>query len=67
MSRRSKRIRPADEARSYVLSSGDKPVFVERFIGSNKVWDNIFHVHSHYLTLHTLRNNAYICSCKMVN
>ncbi len=36
MSRRSKRIRPADEARSYVLSSGDKPVFVERFIDSNK-------------------------------
>ncbi|KAL1252319.1 hypothetical protein QQF64_020115 [Cirrhinus molitorella] len=36
MSRRNKRIRPADEARSYILSSSDKPEFVEQFIDRNK-------------------------------
>ncbi|XP_073694436.1 uncharacterized protein [Garra rufa] len=36
MSKRRKRIRPADEARTYILSSCDKPEFVERYIDRNK-------------------------------
>ncbi|KAI7801931.1 putative N-lysine methyltransferase SETD8-A-like [Triplophysa rosa] len=36
MLKKTKRIKPADEAKSYILSSCDKPGFVERFINKNK-------------------------------
>ena len=36
MSTRKRRIRPADEATSYILSSRDKPGLMEKFIDSSK-------------------------------
>ncbi|XP_054863888.1 N-lysine methyltransferase KMT5A-A-like [Amphiprion ocellaris] len=36
MSKRKNRIQPVDDETSYILSSRDKPGFIERFINSNK-------------------------------
>lgn len=39
MFKRKKRIRPADDATSYIQSSRDKPGLMERFIDCNKGTD----------------------------
>ncbi|RXN20374.1 N-lysine methyltransferase SETD8-A [Labeo rohita] len=41
MLKRTKRIRPEDDARTFILSSKDKPGFVEQFVDCNKVRGNV--------------------------
>ncbi len=60
MFRKMKRIKPVDEANSYILSLCDKPGFVERIIDKNKgTGQHITHTFQFYaffstICLHTL-------------